>query len=201
MLNKKGITAFLCFWFLTIFTAFASLISYSDRPGSSGSPESTWPENSKISLEKEKSTIVIALHAGCPCSKATLSEYEKVSSRVNDSVTTYALLFVPRNHVELWESNPFKERLERIPGVNIIQDTDGELAHAFGIETSGHVLLYAPDGNLKFSGGITDGRAHEGTSYSETYLENLIDQKENKRRDFHVFGCHLFVNEEVQNFL
>jgi hypothetical protein len=46
--------------------------------------------------------------------------------------------------------------------VTAVADPDGEEAQRFGAATSGHVLLFDPAGELRFSGGITASRGHVG---------------------------------------
>jgi len=41
-------------------------------------------------------------------------------------------------------------------------DPLAETARSFGVHTSGQALLYAPDGTLRFAGGITSGSGHAG---------------------------------------
>jgi hypothetical protein len=49
-----------------------------------------------------------------------------------------------------------------LPDVAVAIDPDGREARAFGARTSGHVFAYDASGQLRFAGGVTAARGHEG---------------------------------------
>jgi hypothetical protein len=65
------------------------------------------------------------------------------------------------------------------------------LARRFAAMTSGHALLYGPNGHLLFSGGITFARGHSGDNPGCDAVIALITTGENESRTAAVFGCSL----------
>lgn len=88
-------------------------------------------------------------------------------------------------HGELWNM------ASRIPDVVLREDESGALARSFGVETSGHALLYASDGHLVFEGGITSARGHEGDSAGKSAILSAVLGGAPAGASTPVFGCSL----------
>ena len=73
------------------------------------------------------------------------------------------------------------------------QVTVSEVARQFGVQTSGHTLVYGPDGSLLFSGGITGSRGHLGDNRSFAAVSRIITNHSIQlaRTTAPVFGCEL----------
>ncbi len=71
-------------------------------------------------------------------------------------------------------------------------DQNAALARRFGAETSGHVILYGPDGKLKFSGGITRSRGDIGDNTGRRALHDLLAERSSAFASNPIFGCPLF---------
>ena len=84
-------------------------------------------------------------------------------------------------------------------GVEIRVDQGGAEARRFGVATSGHVCLFSAEGELKFSGGITPSRGHEGDNRGIAALKALLvgGQADATNR---VYGCPLFSTCERPKF-
>jgi hypothetical protein len=91
-----------------------------------------------------------------------------------------------------WEKTDLWERAAAIPDVTVARDDDGHEAAQFGAETSGQTFLYAPDGELLFSGGTTGARGHPGDNAGRATLLAMLRQDIQDRRTTKVFGCALF---------
>ena len=74
------------------------------------------------------------------------------------------------------------------PGVP--EPTVGIPKHRFGAETSGHTVLYDASGALRFHGGITAARGHEGGSAGRAAIVAAV-RGEEPSSSAHVFGCSL----------
>jgi hypothetical protein len=72
-----------------------------------------------------------------------------------------------------------------------VTDADGSEARRFGAETSGHTLLFDPNGSLLFSGGITASRGHAGRNAGESAIIAAVNGKRTDRTGTPVFGCSL----------
>lgn len=106
-------------------------------------------------------------------------------------VNAYVLFFEPREAGSEWEETTLRRRAAAIPGVTVVADVDGAEARRFGAETSGHTLLFAPDGTLLFSGGITRARGHAGDNAGESAVVSLVKNHIADRDRTSVFGCSI----------
>jgi hypothetical protein len=70
-------------------------------------------------------------------------------------------------------------------------DKDGKNAVAFGASTSGDVRVYDTSGALRFSGGITDGRGHEGDNTGLDSVLDLVRVGKSPVSATPVYGCSL----------
>jgi hypothetical protein len=73
----------------------------------------------------------------------------------------------------------------------VLSDVDGVAASRLGAETSGHTFLFAADGRLLFSGGITESRGHAGDNAGESAIVSLLNNNHAQRNQTFVFGCAL----------
>ncbi|MFO0750853.1 MAG: RedB protein [Myxococcota bacterium] len=166
-------------WVAGISAALVSVSSYKLTPGSPATALlSQWPADSAIAMDDARPTLVVFAHPRCPCTAATLAELREILAYRSTRVATTVA-------IERWADDPagavrgdrWKEA-EAIPGVRVIEDLEGREAERFGATTSGHVVLYAPDGRLLFAGGITPGRGHVGASPQRERLEALLDGRD-----------------------
>lgn len=81
--------------------------------------------------------------------------------------------------------------LEAIPSVRVVRDPDGIWAREFGATTSGCVLLYDAHERLRFRGGITPSRGHQGDSAGRAAVLAVLAGDEPARRETPIFGCPL----------
>lgn len=109
------------------------------------------------------------------------------------NVDCKVLFLKPEGTGDDWEKTPLWEAATSIPGVEVMADPDGSIAEAFGAETSGHVLFYGAEGELKYSGGITDSRGHEGPSTGADYIKMSFTANDiaTNAKDGLTFGCPL----------
>jgi hypothetical protein len=169
-------------WFLSLLVAFILLLKYSITPGEAAI-QSKWPVNSSLKRDESLPTLVIFLHADCPCSKASVSELEKIT------VLFYKPQFETDQSVK--DSSLWKRLLDT--RANLLIDNDGVESKLFNSKTSGQTFLFSPEGSMIFSGGITESRGHEGESIGEDIILQYVNNREsikNKLTAF-VFGCSL----------
>lgn len=91
------------------------------------------------------------------------------------ALDTEVLFYRPEAAGESWARTDLWRQAVAIPGVRVRTDTGGAEARRSGVTTSGHVLLYAPDGKLVFSGGLTSGRGQEGPSAGQSAVRSLLE--------------------------
>ena len=67
----------------------------------------------------------------------------------------------------------------------------GVEARRFHGETSGHVVLYDPQGQRLFDGGITASRGHAGDSPGLGALLALLHKQTSRQWHTAIFGCRI----------
>ena len=106
-------------------------------------------------------------------------------------VNAYVLFMKPAGAGADWDDTDLRRSAAAIPGVTVLTDENGMEAARFGAETSGHTLLFAPDGTLLFTGGITASRGHAGENAGENALVAALNREAVTLSRTPVFGCPL----------
>ncbi|WP_321469819.1 hypothetical protein [uncultured Paludibaculum sp.] len=78
-----------------------------------------------------------------------------------------------------------------IQGVHVHTGAAPSVARIWGASTSGQVFLYDPLGQLRFSGGITAGRGHEGLNAGHSAIVSFLRTGRLATNQAPVFGCSL----------
>ncbi len=147
-------------------------------------PES-WPAD--LPRDGGRASLVMFAHPRCSCTHASISELARLLARAGERVETTVVFLRPE---ELGETN-LVERAKSLPGTRVVADLGGRLSERFGVRTSGHVVLYGSDGRLRFSGGITPSRGHEGGSIGQQKLLLALGASQPTVATAEVFGCGL----------
>jgi hypothetical protein len=164
-------------WALAIGLGFVRLAVYEAAPGPIGQPLERWPALSRIPLAGDRPTIVMAVHPRCPCTRASVSELARLLARCEGRVEVYIPIFAPEQAGRAWGQVDWLVRIGTLPGVHLVDDPGGVEAMRFGALTSGHLVLFTPDGRLLYSGGITGARGHEGDNAGRQALQDLISTR------------------------
>ena len=97
----------------------------------------------------------------------------------------------PEDEDEAWTQTDLRANAEAIPNVQVLIDKGEHEARIFNARTSGLVLLYDRQGNLRFDGGITASRGHEGDNAGSNAVFEIVTQENDKNVKTPVFGCPL----------
>jgi hypothetical protein len=173
----------------------AGLLVYSNAPGRAGTAPERWPSSGSLRLDPENPTLLMFAHPRCPCTRSSLHELDRLVAQVGERISSTVLFYRPAEAEEGWEHTDLWRLAEGIPGAIAMPDPDGEIAAAFGAETSGHVVVYDTSGRLVFSGGITAARAHEGDSRGRDSIRQLVSEGEALEPTAPVFGCPISERE------
>lgn len=184
-------TLILGVWLALIISAYGYLVLYAATPGLDADPPRHWPDASTMVLGENKPTMVVFLHPKCACSRATVAELNRIMTRGKDRVKVYVLLLLPGGMEEDWVRSDLWQQAKAIPTVTTLIDRDGHESNRFQCRTSGHILVYKPNGELSFSGGITASRGHEGENTGRSAVEALVLDKIPGAESNPVFGCPL----------
>jgi hypothetical protein len=174
-----------------------TLLTYERAAGGVATVPNTWPA-SELARTPDQPTLVMLAHPHCPCTRASVAELAKIMAHLHGKARAYVLFSTPAHVSGDWEDTDLRNSAAEIPGVKIVSDIDGVEAQRFGAETSGHTLLYAPDGRLLFSGGITHSRGHAGDNAGADAIVALVRNKTPASTQTLVFGCSLPRNEASQ---
>jgi len=183
---------FFCAWLVAATVGSLWLLDYSTRPGAAEPSPPSWPDDTTLVRSVKRATLVTFVHPQCPCSRATLGELSRILVGAGDRVDAQVVVVRPSGmddslvHGFLWKE------ANSMPGVLVVEDPGGREARRFGARTSGHVVLYGPEGDLRFSGGITPGRDHFGDSVGRTAILAELSSNRSEQASAPVFGCGLF---------
>jgi hypothetical protein len=190
-----GTAAFALVSLAAIVAGVRALVAYEATPGSVGATPLTWPET-EVQRASDRLTLVMFAHPHCPCTRASVAELAQVMARVHGSVQAFVFFSKPATAGAAWDTGPLRQQAAAIPGVTVLDDTEGADAKRFGAETSGHTLLFGGDGRVLFSGGITASRGHAGDNAGASAIVSLVHKQTAERGRTFVFGCSLPAAQE-----
>jgi hypothetical protein len=178
-------------WTLILGAGFTKLEREEFTPVMKASVAGTFPPSSAIKLAADKSTLLLFLHPYCPCSRASLRELDEVLAETQGKLSVFVVFTIPNGLPPGWEQGDLWISAAKMPGVCIVPDPAGLESIRFGVNGSGHALLYNPSGELLFSGGITPSRGHEGDSLGRSAIVSFVLQGRAPVARAPVFGCSL----------
>ncbi len=187
----KPLKGLITAWLLVIGISTYFIASYETTAGIVDSPPLHLPDPLKSKIGKNKNLLIMGLHPKCPCSLSSIRQLEKLLTQSNhDPKSCVFIFFKPKNEEDLWVQGNLSRMAQRLKVQNII-DEGGDLLELLGIRTSGHTLIYSNSGRLKYSGGLTPSRGHEGTnSFSRAALDALRNETQTQVEGL-VFGCSI----------
>ncbi|MEM7312904.1 MAG: hypothetical protein AAF497_07105 [Planctomycetota bacterium] len=188
-MNFRLTTIILASAFVVV-ASLVTLVRYEFTPGQHAhAPRSLTSElASEVGTKADGFVMLVFVHPRCPCTAATMSELERLAARLNPSVASTVCVYLAGGVPESWAQTDYWERARQISSCRVICDRHGELAAAFGVATSGHVLLYH-DSNLLYSGGITSSRGHEGGNEGIEAIVKMVQEHDRTFTERPVFGC------------
>lgn len=189
-LSTKGLLVGMA-WIAAAAFGFSALAEYGTAAGAAAEAPARWPVASTLRTAEGMPTLLLFAHPRCPCTRASISELERLMRYVQGRVHVKVVLLQPEGFSDAWTEGPLQRRAAAVPGVEVVRDLDGDETRRFGSATSGQVLLYDAAGRLRFDGGITPGRGHEGDSAGREALRALLTGEEQDVRATPVFGCPL----------
>ena len=183
-------------WAGTVAIGMAGLVHYQMTSGASGreAPHS-WPAGVDDIVRKPgRLTLVMALHPQCPCSRASLHELSQLMARSGEKMDAHILFVKSEGAPADWCDGNLWKQAKDSPGVSVSIDNDAKDGSIFGATTSGQVIVYDASGTIRFSGGITDGRGHEGDNTGLSAILELIRDGKTAVSTTPVYGCSLGVS-------
>ncbi|MBY0547542.1 MAG: hypothetical protein K2W95_09635 [Candidatus Obscuribacterales bacterium] len=168
-------TVLIGIWLLCVCLAWTGLLIYERTPGEVATATCSWPAASKLQRAAGGYSLVMFAHPRCPCTRASLIELEKIISSVQDRrLRTYVVFFAPDAKDATWLESDIVETASKMNGVTVVKDLGGTETQRFGAVTSGHLKMYDAGGVLRYSGGITAERGHQGDNAGEDAVIALL---------------------------
>ena len=178
----------LAVWVGLIVGCYAWLLRYSFAAGAVGSVPQTIPAGFASPNAPSRPQLFLALHPHCPCSRATLKELDKIQAKTANASEITVLMYAPSQEPDTWREGALLQECQR-RNYRICPDPDGKLAASLGTPTSGTVLLYDARGKLRYQGGITASRGHEGDNPGAGAVIEILSGRSNRHNALPVFGC------------
>jgi hypothetical protein len=192
MIRRTALVGAVCLWLAVVCLGLGWLWSYNQAAGAPAHPPETWPKETSVAPDSTKFTLVILAHPQCPCTRATVEELSKLMTNCKGRISAYVLFAIPQGAPSDWYKTDLWSSAAMIPGVTTIVDPDGRNASRFGAQTSGQVVFYDRDGELRFRGGITQARGHVGDNAGRSAIEAIVNNGQTQIDHTVVFGCPLF---------
>ena len=176
-------------WLAFAALGFCSLLAYSQTPSAA---ETTHLEGSPA---KDSWTLAVGIHPQCPCTFATLSELERLLAKAKGQLHCKIYAYCPADFSD-GERTHFLDTLlihqaRSLPNTELIIDQESDYAMEMGIATSGGCVLYDQSGGVRFRGGITPSRGHEGDNLGSRTILALLRGEESEIDATPVYGCLL----------
>lgn len=180
----------LCLWVLAVGGGWGGLTHYANRPGSSAAAPTSVAQGESHS---QPFHLMLFVHPRCPCSAASVRELSRIMAQCSKSLRATVYFYRPETQPDEWARSPLWKEAAAIPGVRPQVDVGGRAAREYGSLTSGDTLLYDPSGRLRFHGGITFARGHEGDSKGKLAVIAHVRGEATEMTESPVFGCLLRV--------
>jgi hypothetical protein len=190
-MSKARWIVFVAAWVAAAGAGMSALAAYKSRPGEPAHAPARWPEGSRIGRPPGMPTLVLFAHPMCPCTEASLTELARLMRRVGERVSAHVLFIRPDGTPSTWAESALWKKAARIPGVTVEADPDSVETLRFQSATSGEVVFYDATGALRFSGGITPARGHEGDNPGSDRIAALVAGAADGWKETPVFGCPL----------
>ena len=161
-------------WATGVVVGVTLLWRYEGAAGAAARAPGDWPGDTHVSRTLGLPTLVLLVHAHCPCSRATIGELAVLMTRCQGKLNATVLMLRPEGKPDGWERTDLWDSAAAISGVSVVSDVGGAESRRFGAATSGQALLYATDGRLIFAGGITESRGHSGDNAGRAAVTALV---------------------------
>jgi hypothetical protein len=178
-------------WVFAIVAGARILLNYESTPGRAGHATSMWPAKSRIERKPGKFSLVMLLHPDCPCSQASVTELGRLMAQLHGRLSADVVFFRPGLLDKEVQTASLWKRAAAIPDTVAFNDSLGRETALFGGAVSGEAMLYDAQGKLRFHGGITASRGHEGDNPGSDAILALVRGEMQAFVQTPTFGCSL----------
>jgi hypothetical protein len=175
-------------WAGTVGAMFRAMRKFEATPGRAANPLAVWPNESRIPRTPGEWRLVMLVHPHCSCSRASISELQRIIEKSPRSLQTYVVIYRPSEFPAGWEKTDVFVAASHLPRTHLVLDQDGHEASIFHGFTSGQTYLYDGAGKLRFSGGITLLRGEAGFNKGSAEVMEIANTRSGTATH-PVFGC------------
>jgi hypothetical protein len=119
-----------------------------------------------------------------------MAELGRLLGRTGGALDARVILYHPAGTPPSWAAGELWQKAAAIAGVRVEGDEGGREARRFDAVTSGTTLLYDGAGTLRFHGGLTASRGHEGESTGAEAITRWVTAGAALAQS-PVFGCSI----------
>jgi hypothetical protein len=190
---KCGMAAAIALWTVGVLAGALELTRYAGRPGKQTAHAPVyWPDAVALSRDPYCMTLVMVVHPHCPCSRASLHELDRVLAHTQGQLVARVVFIQPAGVPDDWVHSDLWRLASGLPNVTVSVDRDGSIARALNATTSGQIVLYDAAGKLRFAGGLTPARGHEGGNAGIDAVLSVVKSDSTAGFATTVYGCSLF---------
>lgn len=190
-MNRRTFYLLTLTWACAVVVCFGAVERHASTSGVVSPLELAWPLDTVLERASDKPTALIFAHPKCPCTQASIQEFQRIEARHPGAFETVVVFAIPESNDGDWKSSRLIEQARNLRSARIVFDPGGREASRFQAAVSGQILLFAGDGHLLFSGGVTPARGHEGDNAGQEAFEQALAHPESAAVSFPVFGCGL----------
>ncbi|MFG0298057.1 MAG: hypothetical protein ACF8K1_00430 [Phycisphaerales bacterium JB047] len=189
--SKRWEYALLGVWGVACGVVLFNLMSYANVAGAQGALPTGWTPMAQLEPPHDRPMLLVFAHPKCPCTRATMTAIERLQREVPDVFATRVVFYEPTDADPSWRETDLWSRADELIDAKAIPDPGGALTSDAGAVVSGCVALFDRDGALRFWGGVTPSRGHEGESVGLSAIRSVLRGQEPMQTRAPVYGCEI----------
>jgi len=190
-LGMRGRAALLA-WAVVVACGLAWTTTHAGETGAIAAAAARWPADSTLTRDANVPTLLFFAHPHCPCTRASLHELEWILARSHGNVRALIVFALPKGAGAGWGQTDIHDLAASLHDATLVDDLGALETHRFSVGLSGTVAVYAPSGELLYSGGITESRGHEGANAGRDAVLRTLSSRDGAPGLLgRVFGCPL----------
>src|SRR5690606_33073432 len=124
-----------------VLTCIVFVERYSNTAGEVAPSQGAWPLETQLVRTGDRPAAILFAHPKCPCTQATIQEFQRLEARFPGAFETLAVFTLPASDAEDWKSSRLIQQARNLRSARLIFDQGGEEAARFQAHVSGQVLL------------------------------------------------------------
>ena len=101
--SSRGVVVAVWMWAVAVLIGAATLLQYSLFEGARADVPLRQPEKQSVTAaEKSKADVFVFVHPHCPCSRATVTQLNRLTACSNSEAIIHVLFFCPDSQPDAW---------------------------------------------------------------------------------------------------